>query len=827
MTKGNKVTKQLLILNKLKTKLLLLLAACFVLVSGAVSAQSLDAGSITSGYVRGENNISDKNYNIQVPAAESVVKPRPSRLGDTDARQEDQNVADMQKSKLGNATRDRSNVGIGDKIGDFVRHEKNTRLHPIDHLKVLAGVYKYPCNVKRMESIYKSGCYSCIIVKGLISVFLNACSKLYDLSREAGVKILLIGLLIWLPFYILQQLSSLKNLEPAAMVNDLLTMAFKVLVAYLVINAGIQFFIDFIVNPILEAGADFGMMMLNAATNESGIDMSAVLNEDSTITEDTVMPKALLNNIMSYIAVINGTVSTHMEIGHMVTCHSLNAGRWDWTILGHGITVVNLWLWIAGAFIWFMGFMMTFSVTFYLVDISFKIGFTIVALPIAVGLWPFNITKDRLGACVGMVLNAAGIFLFLAMTVAIGLMLVSGSLDLATTGADTAELEAAAQERGLNWDSLSGADRLMMAIEDENTELVSKKFALFSTSWILIAIACLYALKLIGSTVSDFVNQFFPDNVMGGASPMHQKMVQYTDIAKSKVKKLGKKVAKRAKKAAKAIRSKFKENDPKEIADKYKDQKKDSGKSAGEVISKTNEQLDNLKEGKAGEKAAKDDKTQSTLSKANLNNDKDKKVRDAGAKGTQAAGKGAKAAGKAMQASGEGMEQLGGVAENAAQGAGQVADAVNKSGQGLVQQGAAASSTIIGAIVGIPMMIAGGAMVAGGVAGKTGAKGMEIAAKAMKKGGKMLKKAGEKVEKAGKKLEEAGKKLEKKGKSTINKARNKSDENMKQQQKKQDNNNNNNNDGNNNNNQNRNSGTNGNNNDDLINAMGSAARGKK
>ena len=799
-----------------------MLAACFVLVSGAVSAQSLDAGSITSGYVRGENNISDKNYNIQVPAAESIVKPRPSRLGDSDARQEAKSVSGMYQSELGKATRDRSQQSLGDRLKDLARHEKNTRLDPIDHIKVLIGTYKYPCNVKRMDSIYKSGCYSCIIVKGLISIFLNACSKLYDLSREAGVKVLFIGLLIWLPFYILQQLSSLKNLEPAAMVNDLLIMAFKVIVAYLVINAGIQFFIDFLINPILEAGADFGMMMLNAATKESGVDISAALSDDAAITEDTVMPKSLLNNIMSYVAAISGTVSTHMEIGHMVTCHSMNAGRWDWTIMGVGLTVVNLWLWIAGAFIWFMGFMMTFGVTFYLVDISFKIGFTVVALPIVVGLWPFNITKDRLGACIGMVLNAAGIFLFLAMTVSIGLILVSSSLDLATISTDTAELATAAKERGLNWDSMSGADRLMMAIEDENTEFVSKKFALFSTSWILIAIACLYALKLIGATVSDYVNQFFPDNAMGGASPMHQKMVQHTDFVKSKVKKAGKKVLKGVKKAAKhwgrksidAVRRKFEDDD--------KDDKK-KGKSAFDKLLETNEQLDKLREGKLGEKDAKEDKTQSALSMANLNSDKDKKIMNASAKGAQAAGKSAKAAGKVMQASGEGMEQVGGVAENVAQGADKAADATNKGGQALINSGAAASSTLIGAIVGVPMMIAGVTMIAAGTTTKVAAKGARVAANVMKKGGDSLKKMGENVEKVGEKIEKAGDKLEQMGKSKLEQARGNSEQNKQQQQSQ---NNNNNNDANNNNGNNEDGNKSGSN-DDLISAMGNAARGEK
>ena len=51
-------------------------------------------------------------------------------------------------------------------------------------------------------------------------------------------------------------------------------------------------------------------------------------------------------------------------------------------------------------------FMMTLSVAYYLVDISFKLGFAIIAMPITVGLWPFNITKGKLASCFSIVLRS-------------------------------------------------------------------------------------------------------------------------------------------------------------------------------------------------------------------------------------------------------------------------------------------------------------------------------------------------------------------------------------------------------------------------------------
>ena len=126
-----------------------------------------------------------------------------------------------------------------------------------------------------MDAIYKSGCYACDVVTALIGSFMNACTYLYDVAKEAGSKILWVGVMLWVAFYVLQQLSSLKNLEPSAMVNELLIMAFKVLGAYLVINAGIDFFISYAIVPFMNFGAQFGIAMLASASAGSGWTSSA------------------------------------------------------------------------------------------------------------------------------------------------------------------------------------------------------------------------------------------------------------------------------------------------------------------------------------------------------------------------------------------------------------------------------------------------------------------------------------------------------------------------------------------------------------------------
>ncbi len=369
---------------------------------------------------------------------------------------------------------------------------------------------------------------------------MTACTYLYNVSQDAGVKLLVLGIMLWIAFYVLQQLSSLKNLEPTAMVNDMLKMAFKVLGAYLVITAGIDFFINYAVVPFMSFGSEFGMAMLTSASAASGLDLSSIQLDSAYVFQDGVVPAYFLNQLQQYVAAVDYSVSTHMEIGHMLTCHATHAGAYDWEIM----RIPNFWTWFTGAVIWFFGFMLTLSVTYYLVDISFKLGFAIIALPIMVGLWPFNITKNQLAACFSIILKAAGILIFLGMITAAGLALVSNALDIGSEEALSTSIDTILTTK------MSGTEKLMTAIEDGDNQYIDDRLSFWSLGWIVILFAYLFAMHLVGAVENDYVNTFFSDRIFGSSSPMHYKLTQATDMAQSATKKQAKRIGKAASKAA-------------------------------------------------------------------------------------------------------------------------------------------------------------------------------------------------------------------------------------------------------------------------------------
>lgn len=772
------MTKQTNIFNKLKANLKVLLPVCFALVISVGSASAAQTYQISESDIVGQIS--------QTPSGNSqVFRQQPDNSGggssafDRETRQfkralnnsltgQGHGLGTYAKSLIGdglNAGLSALDQGLTDIFSSVESSLPNgfikdllVTYNPVYQVTKFAskavvkiakfatgivfGVSNRECNKERMDAIYKSGCYACDVVTALIGSFMNACTYLYDVAKEAGSKILWVGIMLWVAFYVLQQLSSLKNLEPSAMVNELLIMAFKVLGAYLVINAGIDFFISYAIVPFMNFGAQFGIAMLASASAGSGLNIFGNIQLDSAyLFQDGPIPAYFLNQLQQYIAAVDYTVSTHLEIGHMLTCHATHAGAYDWEIA----RIPNIWIWLSGAFIWFMGFMMTLSVTYYLVDISFKLGFAIIALPITVGLWPFNITKGKLGTCFSIILNSAGILIFLAMTVAAGLALVSNALDAGSQEAMNASIDSVLTKE------MDGTTKMMTAIEDGDNEYIDEQLAFWSFGWIVLLFAYLFAMKLIGSTKSDYVDRFFSGMIK--SDPMHMGLTKMTDMAKQQAARPIKFAGKIAKhQAGKGVDF---------IAWKMFGGKKDENKGLLDKMGDAKNKVDNLSKGKFDDED-QNKKKPSTMESAKamtgLDADKDKKAREAQSKGSGSGGSGG--AGQGMQQAGQAMQQAGQGIKQAGEAVEQSAEALD---QGVQQAGNAASQGLHGltaATGGLAAPITETAAVAtqaATVTASTSLKAAKAAAKAMKATGKTIEKGSKALEKTGKGVEKAEK----------------------------------------------------------------------
>lgn len=540
------------------------------------------------------------------------------------------------------------------------------------------------CDIAKMQEQYQSKCYSCLIIKTLLETFLNACSKAYDIASEAGVKLLVLGALVWMAFFVMKNVSSLSNIEPGAMMNTLTVFLFKVMVAYILITSGLGVLIKYTINPLLTAGADFGIAFMSVTSDISGtpeLDAAYAVTVPTIAAPDggaatEIVSSEVMNRIMFFAQNLDKNVSTNLVIGHAMTCWSMTGGVWDFYVF----KMVNLWLWFCGALIGFVGFMLTLGIGYYLLDISFKLGFAIMALPVVIGLWPFNMTKGKVTVVIGIMLKAAGTFVFLALTTTYALAMINVALRDVPTLFDRIEAGDA------NW--------------------ISDTFDLTGPYFLIILFVYLYSMKLISSTVSDYVDKFFKDSVFGGANPMHGKLTQMTDFAKQQAMRPVKWVGGKASEAVK--------------------------KQVSEGAVKAGKFVRGLFKGKANGDLKKEDSGGGTA------------IKNTG-KSAKAAGATMEQSGKNVQAAGKGMKTGGKTAQ--------------AGGKGLMNVGKGLSSTGLGAIVGVPMMIAGAAAYGAGKGAEVAGKATQKAGKAMQKGGKAMKKVGEKMEKAGEQMEKMGNKL--------------------------------------------------------------------
>ena len=695
-----------------------------------------------------------------IGSGSSVYKPEPSDTGPSTpfSDKTKNNEKDGILSSFGEFVSDAAGAiknGL-DSVGDAVKSgweaignaAQSVMNLAVEEAKKLLGYSNYSCRQDRMNKIYLNGCYSCTVIRELISAFLNGCAHLESVSKDAGKKILILGFILWIVFYVLKQISSWKNIEPAAMVNDMLIMAFKVLGAWVVIAAGYELCVDFVLVPFLQWGVDFGNTLLASIASASGVNMGGQPVETVSGPQG-FLPASFLNELVKYVSAINEVTIQHMKLGHMIMCHSCHAGKW--------VIIPNLWLMLCGFAIWMAGLMMALAVMFYIVDMSFKLSIALIALPIVVGLWPFGITRDRFGACIKIILNAAGIFVFLAMTASVGLAVVAKAIDVGTA------------VDGIG----GGLQTLFTAVDEGNADLVADSLAFWSAPLLLMLFAYLFAIKTIGSTMNDYVDPFF-SSIVGGLSPMHHKLTQQLDLAKQKVTgvaSLGYDIVRTqtslglSKTAQKLAGRKDGEND-KDLTDKVGD------------FSKRMENLSKGKQFQPQEEEKEKSKLDTAKKTANLEAKDDKKITEqtTGTKSDSASGGSSTSASQqAMEAAGEGLTAAG---EAVKQGAEAASQGVNAAGQGAAALGDAAAPVTFGVSAAVGHGAQAGAEASAAaikVSGKVAGEAMKQTGKALKKSAKVagkvekgIKKAAKAAKKAGKTAEKAKKRLDQEMKNNKN-----------------------------------------------------------
>ena len=165
---------------------------------------------------------------------------------------------------------------------------------------------------------------------------------------------------------------------------------------------------------------------------------------------------------------------------------------------------VNVPYWLTGLFIYLCAFFITMAIGMFFIDISFKIGFALLMLPISIALWPFEPTKGKLSENFSIIIRNSMLFALVSVGIGYAIILLANGV---THGIDDAAYYNAF------YDSYSAKD-------------VAVAFAMSGVNVLIIVFCLIYGFKIIQSSVNDYLNRLFPDNVFGGQSSMHTLGVQ-------------------------------------------------------------------------------------------------------------------------------------------------------------------------------------------------------------------------------------------------------------------------------------------------------------
>lgn len=108
------------------------------------------------------------------------------------------------------------------------------------------------------EKYSDAGCWSCDVVKVLMSAMMKVTNSLFTVIQDLCKRILEVGAALWLALYFLKSLSSFAAQDPAKVLDGALMFMFKWAVMYTLIFGGMDMIMSYVVNPLLSIGFDIG-----------------------------------------------------------------------------------------------------------------------------------------------------------------------------------------------------------------------------------------------------------------------------------------------------------------------------------------------------------------------------------------------------------------------------------------------------------------------------------------------------------------------------------------------------------------------------------------
>ncbi len=269
---------------------------------------------------------------------------------------------------------------------------------------------------------------------------------------------------------------------------------------------------------------------------------------NNEIMKHRLFAEDILIDLKDMMALIYQSLSVLFARGHALMCFStkvsficLDGGAGFSaalkSLVSCTVVVPLLNYFISGLLIYLTGFFMCMSIGMYFIDISFKLGFATLLLPLSISLWPFPPTQSKLSENIAIVIYNAMLFAFVSIGTAYAVKLVEASLGM-VKDAEFWKIMGAT-DNGLG-DGLANTTATWITLNSGNyadsMEKFSESYDLSSVNILIILFALIFGFKILSSSIQNYLSTFFGDGALGSAdTAMHHMGTQAVGQIKKSV----------------------------------------------------------------------------------------------------------------------------------------------------------------------------------------------------------------------------------------------------------------------------------------------------
>lgn len=339
----------------------------------------------------------------------------------------------------------------------------------------VAGVTKgcMPIQAKIAEG---KNCIFCPLFAQIFSAAQNMATSSFGVLAQSLANVMLVGFALWVAFSLLGKVSSFTKMDAPKYITELLTQAFKVLFAYLMLRDANAVY-AYVLGPLLKAGIEFGMTLLSSGDNlylKNCESMSGVRN----MSTNGLLPYYLYTQLDCFIRAIQFELSVPQAIGSSLMCVSRNAAAID---MGALTTVTtfrfpDLSMAFEGIIIWVFAWLLSLAFAFYLVDATVRLGIVGALMPFLIVSWPFKVTSKYTNQGFTMFMNTFFTYVFMGLVVSVNIQLLSESM------------------AGVP----GGKDAIIQALNGNKVSVLKDLLDIGFSGFLILIASCIFGFKLTG-----------------------------------------------------------------------------------------------------------------------------------------------------------------------------------------------------------------------------------------------------------------------------------------------------------------------------------------